>query len=351
MKNSFVVNGRFLSQKMTGVHRYAYEMCRALQRLGADFVIVAPKNVLPQYDLDGFTVEHCGRLFSHIWEQIELPLYIRQRHNGKILLSLTGLGSILYSKTICTVHDLSYLVNPSWFSRSYYMFYKLMTPLAVRRALKVITVSDFSKRELIDKLGVSADKITVVYNAVTAFPKTADRSPVDGQKYILSVSSLDPRKNLSRLIEAFSVLDNNRYKLYIVGAGNRVFADTRFEGMPNENIIFTGYVADEMLCHYYLGATIFVSPSLYEGFGLPNLEAMTNACPVVTSDIAPYREVCGDAAEYFDPESVEDMVSKISSILADPSKRDAMVAKGIERAQMFSWESSAEKLLQIIDFA
>lgn len=349
MNKPFIINGRFLSQKMTGVHRYSYQMCCSLKQLGANFTIVAPRKILPQYDLDGFDIERCGRFNSHLWEQLELPLYLYRRHKGKKLVSLMGLGSILYNKTICTVHDLSYIENPAWFSKSYYFFYKIMTPITVHRALMVVTVSNFSRQELIDILKVPSEKIKVIYNAATIFPTSKTSISKSEKQYILAVSSLDPRKNLRRLIEAFALLPQKDYKLYIIGVGNRVFALPNLETVNRENIIFPGYVDDIQLGQYYSGATLFVAPSLYEGFGLPTLEAMTNSCPVVASDIAPHHEVCGDAAIYFDPENIYDMASKISDLLADRSKQLDMISKGIERVKNFSWNMSATQLLQIID--
>lgn len=346
---SFIVNGRFLSQKMTGVHRYAYEMCCALKRAGVNFLVVAPKNLVPDYDIC-FDLEMCGNFTSHFWEQIELPLYINKNHKNSLLISFTGLGSIFYKKTICTIHDISYLIHPKWFSKSYYFLYKWLTPISAKRALKIITVSEFSKNEIVTRLNIPADKIEVIYNAVTNKVIPNQESQIEKQNYILSVSSLEPRKNFKRLIQAFSLIDNEDYKLLIVGKKNRIFNRVDFAALEqNRSIVFTGYVTDEELAQYYSKASVFVSPSLYEGFGIPNLEAMTNACPVVASDIPPHREVCGDVAIYFNPYDVEDIAKAITKVMEDKELQNRMVLKGKEQVKLFSWDKSANLLLSLID--
>lgn len=348
-KYTVIINGRFLSQKMTGVHRYAYEMCCALKRAGVNFLVVSPKNILPIYDIC-FDLEKCGKYNSHFWEQIELPFYLKKKYKNHLLISFTGLGSIFHRKMICTVHDISFLVHPEWFSKTYYFTYKWLTPISIKRALKIITVSEFSKNELISKFGIPLDKICVVYNAVT--PKVTSNQPNTHSRknYILTVSSLDPRKNFKRLIEAYNLMNDSRYKLYIIGKKDRVFKDIDFEGLEqNTNIIFTGYVSDEQLAQFYSKASLFIYPSLYEGFGIPNLEAMKNDCPIVISDIPPHREVCGDAAIYFNPLDIEDMANKMSALLDNDSLRNEMKERGKARTKLFSWDKSAEKLITLIN--
>lgn len=347
MKVDFIVNGRFLTQRMTGVHRYAYEMCCALKREGCSFLVVAPKNILPDYNLC-FDVVTYGWSGSHLWEQIELPYYLNKNYKNAILINFTGLGSLFYKKTICTVHDISFLRHPEWFSKSYYYLYKILTPITVRRAYKVLTVSEFSKNELIDVFGTPASKIEVIYNAAADNLVAGKQEIGNDKKYLLTVSSIEPRKNFKRLIKAFNMLNNSDYILYIVGKKDKVFGNVGFDELNDENIVFTGYITDNELAKYYSEATAFVYASLYEGFGIPNLEAMKNGCPVLASDIPPHREVCGDAAIYFNPLDVDDMVKKISYVIENKEVRSGLVANGKERTTMFSWQKSARKLIKII---
>jgi len=347
--SSCIINGRFLTQKLTGVHRYAFEMCTALHESGFKFIVLAPQNVLPEYKFE-FEVIKIGKYNSHFWEQIELPLYVHMHFRNALLINFAGLGSLMHSKSICTIHDLSFLENPSWFSKSYYLFYKFLTPLIAHKAKKIITVSEFSKKEISEKLRIDNNKIVVIENAVS--PRLLNNFPdnkYNGQRYLLSVSSIDPRKNQLRLIEAFNLLNENNLKLYVVGKKNKVFGKHSLIEQENPNIIFTGYLSDDDLFQIYRNALAFIYPSLYEGFGIPNLEAMSNACPVITSNIAPHKEVCGDSALYFDPESPTDIADKIKRVVEDKALRRELIEKGKLRILHFSWHLSALKLIHVIE--
>lgn len=348
MASTFIINGRFLTQKLTGVHRYAFEMCCALHELGMNFKVLAPEKVLPEYQCP-FEIEKIGNLTSHLWEQIELPLYIRKHYKNAIVVNFTGLGSLLHPKSICTIHDLSFLENPSWFSKSYYYLYKILTPIIARKALKIITVSEFSKMEIVNKLKVNPQKITVISNAVSERLINTENQESKSEKFLLSVSSIDPRKNQIRLIEAFNLLTDENLKLYIIGKKNKVFGKHTIIEKDNPKIIFTGYLSDSELFYYYKNATAFIYPSLYEGFGIPNLEAMMNNCPVITSAIPPHLEVCKDAALYFDPENPSDIADKISIVIENESVRERLVAAGRKRVKLFSWEKSAQNLIKVLE--
>ena len=336
---SLVINGRFLSQRMTGVHRYAYEMTCALKQIGVDFIVVAPRQILTSYDIV-FPLEQTGKTNSHYWEQIELTRYVRRHYKGATILSFTGLGPILYNDNICTIHDMSFLANPGWFTAAYYWFYRLFTPVIARRARKIITVSQFSKQEIIQRLQIPAEKIIVAYNAVSN--SIVGERQNDKEKYLLAVSSLDPRKNLNRLVEAYRSLGNIGCKLYIVGAAHPSFRKGGIPENNDENIIFKGYVGGSDLANLYANALAAVYPSLYEGFGLPNVEAMANHCPVVTSAIAPHHEVCADAALYFDPYDTNSIANTLKTIIRDSNLRDKLREAGIVRLKQFSWEKSAQ---------
>lgn len=346
MNNTYyIINGRFLTQNLTGVHRYAYEICCALHYLNFNFIVVAPKEIKSSYKCP-FTVVKTGRTRSHLWEQIELPLYVKKHYKGAVLINLTGIGSLIHNNIVTTIHDLSFLENPKWFSKSYYLLYKFLTPRVAKKAKKIITVSNFSKKEIIDKLGIKQEKISVIYNAVSDKLVLNDTS--QREKVILSVSSLEPRKNFGKLLEAFNKLVNSDYKLIIVGKQNKVFGAVNLSD-TNENIEFTGYISDEELTALYHKACAFVYPSLYEGFGIPNLEAMNNGCPVITSDIPAHKEVCGEAAIYFSPLNADDLLIKMQQLINDDRKIKEMVNKGYERAKFFSWEKSAKQLITVLE--
>ena len=343
------VNGRFLTQRMTGVERYAYNICKAMAQLGQPFTIVCPKAPIQDcYDTSGLTIIHYGRGNSHIWEQGVLPFFFIGKRDS-MLVSFTGLGSILVRRKIMTIHDLSFLENPSWFSRAYYWWYKIMTPLAARTSKHLITVSEFSKSEIQRFYPfLKKEKITVMYPATDKdhFHVINGLEPHE-EPFALTVSSLDPRKNFSRLVEAFKGIEG--CKLYIVGNANRVFGQQGSSGLESENVKVLGRVSDEELNRLYNQASCFIFPSIYEGFGIPPLEAMQCGCPVIVSDIPVVHEVCGDAAVYFNPFDVDDIRQTIKGFMADiATKRPSMVKKGFENTEKYSWVNSAKRLIELM---
>lgn len=343
------VNGRFLTQRMTGVERYAYKMCKTMTALGQPFIIVCPKAPIQScYDISDLNIAYWGKGNSHIWEQCVLPFFFIRRKNY-LVLSFTGLGSIFVRNKVMTIHDLSFLENPSWFSRTYYWWYRFMTPLAVRTSKHIITVSNFSKNEILRFYPfLKETDISIVYGAVDSHNFYPTNEATHNEKpFALSVSSIDPRKNFLRLIEAFRTI--NDYQLYIVGSHNRVFTQTdNNETVTSDNIKFLGRVSDDELLSLYNRASCFIFPSIYEGFGLPTIEAMQCGCPVLVSDIPVTHEVCGDAACYFNPYEVKSIRETIIQFFAQPKHlKEHMVAKGHENAQRFSWENSVVCLQQV----
>jgi glycosyltransferase involved in cell wall biosynthesis len=342
---------------MTGVERYAYNICKAMASLHQPFTIVCPKAPIHQdYDVSNLNIVHYGIGNSHFWEQCVLPFFFIGKKNY-LVVSFTGLGSILIRHKVMTVHDLSFLKNPSWYSRAYYWYYRFMTPLAVKTSQHILTVSEFSKSEILGFYPfLKAENISVVYNAIDRqlFKPSAVSQPVNGDlqspgsaPFVLCVSSIDPRKNFARLIEACQGLTGA--KLYIVGKYNRVFSQQMQLDTTADHIQFLGRVSDEELVSLYNQAACFIFPSLYEGFGLPPLEAMACGCPVLVSDIPVEREVCGDAAQYFNPLDPNDILHTIKKYLNSADvMREKMRQKGYENITRFSWEKSAEVLMKII---
>ena len=349
------VNGRFLTQPMTGVERYAYQMCRTLANQGQPFTIVCPRaDIQACYDTNGLDIVHYGHSRSHLWEQCVLPFFFLSKRNY-LLVSFTGLGSILVGSKVMTIHDLAFLENPSWYSRTYYWWYRLMTPLAVRTSRRIITVSQFSRQQIQRNYRFLPEThITVIPSAVdmeTFKPETTVNADTprqnDAENFVLAVSSIDPRKNFARLIEAFKGIKD--CQLRIVGKCNRVFSQqTGLDQQLPENIRFLGRVSDKELNQLYSQAACFVFPSVYEGFGLPPLEAMTRGCPVLASDIPVIREVCADAAIYFDPFDTESIRATIQHYLEHADKlRPTLQNCGRANARRFSWQTSAQAAIQL----
>lgn len=344
------INGRFLTQRMTGVERYAWNICKAMAALGQDFTIVCPHaKILDCYDTHGMNVVKYGFGNSHFWEQCVFPLFfLLKRHF--VVFSFTGLGSILVRNKVMTIHDLSFLENPTWFSRSYYYWYKVMTPLAVRTSRHIITVSEFSKSVILRFYPfLNKSDITVAYSAVDEEQFHHLHHSVEApERFALTVSSLDPRKNFLRLAHAFEGIEG--LNLHIVGNANRVFSQQ--EGMKKlpQNVRMLGRVSDEELIRLYHQADCFIFPSLYEGFGLPPIEAMQCGCPVLASDIPVLREVCGDAAEYFNPLDEEDIRKTIQTFIDNKEeKKPTMRQRGYKNISRFSWLNSAQLLIKLVN--
>lgn len=345
---SIFINGRFLTQRLTGVHRFAFEMCKAMKRIGADITVIAPQNVLESYKCE-FKIVKIGKTSGHLWEQIELPLYMRKHHKNELLISFSGLGPVFRKNHISTIHDLAFIVNPAWYSKSYTFYYKLMTPILARNAKKIITVSNYSKKEISKIYPVLKNKIYVIYNALSDMFKSINVSKKkNDEEYVLTVSSMDPRKNFPRLVEAFMKLDKLPYKLYIIGGKPANFEDIKFSNYSEDKIKFLGYVADEQLVEYYKNASLFVYPSLFEGFGIPPLEAMSQDTPILLSDIEVLREVCGDTAFYCDPYNINDIAEKISYVLLNKGEAEKKVTGYPEQLSKYSWDLSAKKLMNLI---
>lgn len=347
----FVVNGRYLTQKATGVHRYAFEICNKLHEMGVDFHVAVPKEIHPDYKFS-FKVVKCGSFNTHLWEQISLPRYLKSI-GSPLLISFTGCGPLNYSNQIMTIHDVSHERYPEWFSKNYYRFYHYMMPRIGKKAHAVLTVSEFSKKEIVDTLGINAEKIHVVHSNVPFHNKPSKeeilsftRNP-EAERYILAVSSMDPRKNFIRLVEAFDKIKDKSVKLYIIGMSFKAFNTPDLQKLIGENVHLPGYISDEKLQTMYQNALLSVYPSLYEGFGLPPLESMTYGCPVINSDIPALREVSQDAALYVDPYNVDDITQKIEQLLVDEPLRKELQEKGLLQIKKYSWDKSAKQVYEL----
>ena len=343
------INARFLTQRITGTQRYAIEISTHINKylLSNEIFFLSPKNVLHSSLAAKLQVRTLGKLSGHLWEQMELPIFLKKKDNP-LLVNLLNTGPLFYKNQVLTVHDLAFLRYPHWFSRKFYYFYRFLIPKLSKISRKIITVSEFSKKEIVSLLGIPSSKIEVVYNAVSnKFKYDPHREKDD---IILSVSSIDPRKNFIRLILAFKRLNLPQYKLLIVGSENKIFSNSEIRNLIKEvpNVEFTGYVSDDELVKLYQKAKLFVYPSLYEGFGLPPLEAMACGTPVIVSNTASLPEVCGDAAYYVNPYDEKDIARGLETVLKDERLQKELTQKGLERVRMFSWEKSAAKLLGII---
>ena len=264
--------------------------------------------------------------------------------------------------TVVTIHDLSYLAHPEWLSARVRLQLRLLIPPSLRRAARVVAISEFTKRDLIARYGTPADKITVVPEApaaeFTPLPDAASQPLPAGvrEPFILAVGNLEPRKNLATLIEAFGDLVRRGFGGLLVVAGKDKYQGEQAAGTVarmglQSRVIFTGYVDDPTLRLLYNRAALFVYPSLYEGFGLPPLEAMACGCPVVASQATAIPETVGDAAILVDATSVAALAEAMGRVVNDPALARRLSLEGRARAAQFSWERTAELTRRVYENA
>lgn len=352
------INGRFLSQTVTGVQRAALETVRAMDRLAAsqdpDFEglqgeVLAPPTARSMSGLTRMPVRRVGFSSGHLWEQVELPWYARTG----ILVSLANAAPLLTRRQCVTLHDASVFAVPEAYSAAYLAWYRILTPGLGRRAERIVTDSAFSRGELVRRAGIREDKIRVVplgaehILAVPCDVGVLARHGLQERPFILAVSSHSAHKNLLGLAEATRHLDRDGYDVVVAGGSNDRVFDAGRASWP-EHVKRLGYVTDAELRALYSYAACFVYPSLYEGFGLPPLEAMMCGCPVVVSHAASLPEVCGDAAVYCDPNDPADIARGIAVVMGNEALRNSMKSRGYQRARGFTWERSAKLLTGIV---
>lgn len=340
-----VINARFLTQKITGVQRYAIEICKRFPESIKEkrIILVAPKGELINKEkLNFLKIHQFGNFKGHLWEQIDLVNFLKN-NNNPILINFGGIGPVYYKNKITYIHDLSFKYYPKNFSYLFQKAYNIFVPMSARNALRVITVSNYVKKDIESHFNIK--NIEVIYCAKGNHFKNLS---LDREKIILAVSSLDPRKNFNRIINAYQQLDSE-YKLYFVGAKAKSFSKINItKESINENIIFTGYLSDDDLNEFYNRASIFVYASLFEGFGIPPLEAQACGCPCIVSNKTSLPEVYLDSVEYCEPESIESIKNKLEFLIKNKDKREELVKKGYKNIARFSWDTSAKKLISII---
>ncbi|MFC1811503.1 glycosyltransferase family 4 protein [Thermodesulfobacteriota bacterium] len=332
------INGRFLKQRATGVQRYANEIFKRTQ-----FSVVEP----PYFFSTGFR--------GHLWEQVLLPFRLSSKH---LLFSPCNTGPILIKNQVILIYDVAVLHNPDWFSRKSSFLYHLILPYLARRSKHIITISEFSKISILKYFNVSTKKISVVFPGVDIFFSPQNKSEIVRvgkaynlpERYVLFVGSIDPRKNIIELIKAWKLIYRNisNVKLVVAGGKSNILGEVKFNSLADD-VSFLGYVPDNDLPGLYSGAEIFIYPSLYEGFGLPPLEAMSCGCPVIVSNTSSLPEVCGDAALYCDPHSSDDIAEKIHFLINNTSLQEELKRKGRERALKFTWEKCAKEICEVIE--
>jgi glycosyltransferase involved in cell wall biosynthesis len=311
-----------------GVERVAREMAARLPALRPDrYVVMRPRPRL-------------AHRAGHAWEQVALPLLAR---HADLLYCPANLAPLASRRNAVVIHDLAALTHPEWYGRTYSAWQRLVLPSLARRARLVLTDSRFARDEIVARLGVPAESVAVVPIGVsTAFSPAADTGPARAtfslnRPYVLALATRSARKNLAVLGEAAAALRPLGIELVTAGSGRGYLRGG--EAPPGRAL---GYVPEQLLPGLYAGALALAMPSLYEGFGLPCLEAMACGTPVVAADRAALPETCGDAALLTDPRDPAVFAEALLCAATDDAERASLSAAGLERAAGFTWERSAE---------
>jgi glycosyltransferase involved in cell wall biosynthesis len=319
-----------------GVERLAREMARRLPELRPErYRVLRPSR------------RQAHRL-GHVWEQAVLPVAARA---ADLVYCPANLAPIVGRRNVLVIHDLASLRHPEWYSRAYAGYQRRLLPLLVRRARQVIAVSEFSRRELSEVLGVDPTGVAVVPNGVdpTVYRPDADPAPARAahsldRPYALVVGTRIARKNLAALAGARARLDALGIELVVAGSGRSYMRAG--EPPPGRAL---GYVEDALLPGLYAGAELLLMPSLYEGFGLPCVEAMACGTPVVAAARGALPETCGGAALLVGPEDPDALADAAVTAVSDSTRRSELVDAGLRRAAELTWDRAARATDAVID--
>lgn len=366
MKNppALTVNARFMTQRLTGVQRYALEMCEALTP-HLNLRLCHPRRPL-QTPVDAPT-QPLGRFGGHLWEQTELGPQLAferlraasSRKTAPLLWSPCNVGPVSIRHQIVTIHDLVSIRHPEWVSRQFHLYYQALLPLLARRVRHIVTISEHSKMTIVDTLGIADSNVTVIPNGISQQFSRASEAAIAEVKtrydlpetFILSLGSLEPRKNLLGLLDAWLHLPKaERVPLIIAGGVGEKGVFGRFdkETLEHAGVRWLGYVPDSDLPALLSAATVFAYVSLAEGFGLPPLEALACSTPVVTSDHSALRENCAGEAVLVVPTDKESIAAGLQQALGQSESLQLRLARAERLKRRFDWQQSAAQLTELI---
>lgn len=342
------INGRFLTQNITGVQRYAIEIVKALDKYLDDnklndkykFEIVCSKNIKQKLILKNIEIKKIGSLKGHLWEQIELPLYVK----NKFLFNFCNCAPLVKKNQIVTIHDVAVCAVPYAYSKTFRIWYKFMYKILTSRLKKIFTVSEFSKKELNKYFNIPLDRVEVTYNGIDHMKNIKpdenifSKFGIEKNNYILAVSSLNPSKNFRLILETAKILPEINF-IIAGGTNSNVFEKQGFD--VTSNVKFIGYVNDEELVALYKYANCFIYPSIYEGFGIPPLEAMFFDCPVIVSEIEVFHEILKEYSLYCSINNKNiliEQINNINKVKKDVKKEDFLCN--------YNWEKTMKNILK-----
>jgi len=370
------IDARFAVRNRRGIGNYTLKLIQNLAVMDSEnkYILYVDRedseNILPQNN--NFKVSRLVPSNYFLWEQIALP--IQAKKDAIDILHCTGNTAPIFLnkriKLVVTIHDVMYLKDyyelpksQSIYQRIGRVYRRAIVPRTIRRLSKVLTVSEFSRRDIMKHLPhLKCEQIRVTYEAANesfkcidksvAFQKTKDMLGIE-EGFVIALGAMDPRKNTASIIKTFIELKKERCikeKLVVVGIPNwknTVFYDIVLNSDLKEHIIFTDFISESDLVFLYNSSIVFLYPSMYEGFGIPILEAMSCGVPVITSNRTSIPEITGDCALLINPDDRDDIKKTLIRLLSDTNMRDELIKRGVKRAKEFSWKKMAKETIEI----
>ena len=365
------LDGMPLGTRLAGVGHYTLELARSLGLAAPDdhFTLISPQpasafSTVPTHRETPQNLSHINlqrTLMNRRWWSIGLPLYLR-RHSFDLFHGTNYEIPLWWNQpSVVTIHDLSLLLHPHAHEERLVRRARWRLPLMARLAARIITPTEAIKTEVCNRLSIAPEKVVAIREAPRGlFRRLEPAQTVELQKrlgvekdFMLFVGTVEPRKNLERLVQAFeqTIRSTSLTPQLVIAGGEGWLMDDFAVGIEKRGlagrVLLTGYLHDAELCALYSACSVFVYPSLYEGFGLPLVEAMACGAPVITSDIPSIRETVEDSARLVNPLNVEELVRAIVEMLSNEEVRRHFSDSGLERVKTFSWERTAERTLEV----
>ena len=361
-----VIDGHMIGSGETGNEAYVSNLVRGLARIDSHnaYTLLTTAPALCQSLINGQDNFSLRQVSANPFFRIPWQIPQQLRRNPADLLHVSYVAPPLAPcPTVVSVHDIIYTLMPEAFSPRDRLILSSLVPFSMRRAAKVLTLSESSRQDILARYKLSPDKVVAIHLAPAEHFGPAPAADVErtrqkydtSQSFILAVGNLQKRKNLVRLIEAFVQAKQKHkllHKLVLVGQQHWGYQDILASVQEKDmvaQVVFTGYVPDEDMPALYSAADLFVYPSLYEGFGLPVLKAMASGVPVVASDTTSLPEVVGDAGVLVNPYDINELRDGMLQVLDNQEMRKKFSEEGLERAKHFPWEQCAQKTVAVYE--